>query len=314
MSDAYTKLFSSITESTIWSEPAGTRLVWITFLAKCNRHGEVFGSVPGIARLANVTLTDCEQALATLLGPDSYSRTPDNEGRRIEPIDGGWRILNHAKFDRQRSESEAAEREKERKREWDRQHRPSGYERAKKSELSPTQSDASPTESVPPLALAPDVDVKQDQPLLSSATPTDPKPAASPKPENHPPADLSARRAERLATVADDAIEAYNRILAKPKGLLAAVHRSVGRKKRQEQVRRVLQTASEICEDQYANKRVTPEFWQAYFDACDADPFMRGDGPYSGQHANWRPDFEYLTRVVTMLKVFERSTDQADAG
>ena len=50
MSDNYTKLFSSITESTVWGEPYGTRLVWIAFLAKCNKHGEVYAAVPGVAR------------------------------------------------------------------------------------------------------------------------------------------------------------------------------------------------------------------------------------------------------------------------
>jgi len=138
VTDTYTKLFSSITESTIWSEPAGTRLVWITLLAKCNRHGEVFGSVPGLARLANVTLDECVKALDTFRSPDRWSRTPDNDGRRIEDIEGGWRLLNHAKFDRMRSEAEAAERERERKRQWDREHRPSGHARAKQSDDSPT--------------------------------------------------------------------------------------------------------------------------------------------------------------------------------
>lgn len=138
MTDTYTKLFSSITESTIWSEPAGTRLVWITLLAKCNRHGQVYGSVPGLARLANVTLDECVVALETFRAPDPWSRTPDNDGRRIEDIEGGWRLLNFAKFDRMRSEAEAAERERERKREWDRQHRPSGHARAAQSDDSPT--------------------------------------------------------------------------------------------------------------------------------------------------------------------------------
>jgi hypothetical protein len=152
VSDSYTKLFSSITESTIWGEPAGTRLVWITMLAKCNRNGEVYGAVPGIARLANVTMDECEQAIETLLAPDKWSRTPDFDGRRIIPIDGGWRILNHAKFDRLRSAIETEERDRERKREWDRQHRPSGHSRAKQSDDSPTKSDSSPSKSVPPPA------------------------------------------------------------------------------------------------------------------------------------------------------------------
>ena len=94
----FTKLFSSITESTVWCEPAGTRLVWITMLAKADRNGRVFAAIPGLANLARVTVEECEIAIETFLAPDRYSRTPDHDGRRIEVIDGGWRLLNHAKY------------------------------------------------------------------------------------------------------------------------------------------------------------------------------------------------------------------------
>jgi hypothetical protein len=94
----YTKLFSSIVGSTIWSEDDHTRLVWITMLALANWHGEVEASVPGLAKLASVPLESVEQALRKLSQPDPYSRTKDHDGRRIEEIDGGWLILNHAKY------------------------------------------------------------------------------------------------------------------------------------------------------------------------------------------------------------------------
>ena len=32
------------------------------------------------------------------MSPDPDSRTKDHGGRRIEEIDGGWRLLNHAKY------------------------------------------------------------------------------------------------------------------------------------------------------------------------------------------------------------------------
>lgn len=98
MSLTFTKLFSSITESTIWMEPHATRLVWITMLAMTDRNGLVFGSVPGLAHRARVSVEECRAALRTLLEPDPESRTPDHGGRRIEVIDGGWRLLNHAKY------------------------------------------------------------------------------------------------------------------------------------------------------------------------------------------------------------------------
>ena len=74
-----------------------------------DKSGNVYASVPGLAHIANVSLPDCETALTTLLSPDKYSRTPSNEGRRIEPIDGGWALLNHAKFRAVRSAEERRE-------------------------------------------------------------------------------------------------------------------------------------------------------------------------------------------------------------
>ncbi len=95
---AYTKLFSSIITSTIWIENDPTRIVWITMLALADKNGEVQGSVPGLARLAGVSVEACDAALATFLAPDERSRTKTDEGRRIEEIDGGWLLLNHAKY------------------------------------------------------------------------------------------------------------------------------------------------------------------------------------------------------------------------
>jgi len=94
----YTKLFSSIVASTIWREDDKTRIVWITMLALSDRDGFVAGSIPRLADLARVTVADCEQAIGKLQQPDKYSRTPDHDGRRIEVIDGGWFILNRAKY------------------------------------------------------------------------------------------------------------------------------------------------------------------------------------------------------------------------
>src|SRR6266446_3587224 len=105
----YTKLFSSIVTSTIWTESNETRLVWITMLALSDKDGVVPASVPGLANLARVSLEECEQALGVLAGPDKYSRTTEFEGRRIEKIDGGWRLLNHGKYRRMLSTEERRE-------------------------------------------------------------------------------------------------------------------------------------------------------------------------------------------------------------
>lgn len=117
----YTKLFNSIVTSTIWTEDDKTRIVWITMLAMSDQNGEVHASVPGLARVSGVSLYDCESALVKLSSPDAYSRTPDNEGRRISPIDGGWELLNHRKYramasktDSQNANAERQKRHRER--------------------------------------------------------------------------------------------------------------------------------------------------------------------------------------------------------
>lgn len=94
----YTKLFSSILTSTIWLEAAETRIVWITMLAMADKRGIVEGSVPGLAHIAGVTMEATLVALTKFLAPDPHSRSPEAEGRRIQAIDGGWLLLNHAKY------------------------------------------------------------------------------------------------------------------------------------------------------------------------------------------------------------------------
>jgi hypothetical protein len=102
----YTKLFSSIVTSTVWSEDHETRIVWITMLAMADKNGEVQGSIPGLARIAAVSLDGCRNAIRKFLSPDEDSRTKDDEGRRIEEIDGGWHLLNYGKYREMASKEE----------------------------------------------------------------------------------------------------------------------------------------------------------------------------------------------------------------
>jgi hypothetical protein len=105
----FTKLFCSILDSTIWSEDNHTRLVWITMLAMADRRGHVDASVPGLAIRARVPIDQCEQALAILSAPDKYSRSSAFEGRRIEAIEGGWKLLNYLAYRRKLSADERRE-------------------------------------------------------------------------------------------------------------------------------------------------------------------------------------------------------------
>lgn len=94
----FTKLFSTIVHSTIWRADMPTKVVWVTMLALADRNGHVLASVPGLADASRVTLDDCVAALKVLSEPDPWSRTKAFDGRRIEEIDGGWRLLNYQKY------------------------------------------------------------------------------------------------------------------------------------------------------------------------------------------------------------------------
>lgn len=95
----YNKLFTKILDSSIWLEAIPTRLVWLTFLAVMDEAGFVqFASVPNAALRARVPLAAAEKAIACLEAPDPLSADPENEGRRIEKVPGGWMVLNAEKY------------------------------------------------------------------------------------------------------------------------------------------------------------------------------------------------------------------------
>lgn len=114
-SRSFTKLFASITDSSIWSEPDHIVKVWITMLAMADEHGIVDGTVPGLAARSRKTIAEVEEALGKFMSPDLHSRTREYEGRRVTDCPGGgWLLLNHEKY-RAVIRSEAL---KQQKREW----------------------------------------------------------------------------------------------------------------------------------------------------------------------------------------------------
>ncbi len=142
---SYTKLFQTIITSTIWTEDDKTRIVWVTLLALADKNGEVMATLPGLARLAGVSIDATEDAVARFLSPDKYSRTPDDEGRRIEEIDGGWALLNHGKYRLMASKDENKTKNAERqKRHRERQKRNATVT---DSNATVTQSNATVTQS-----------------------------------------------------------------------------------------------------------------------------------------------------------------------
>lgn len=144
MNGGYTKLFSTITASTVWQEPHATRIVWVTMLAMCDAKGRVMASIPGLANIARVTLQECVDAIDRFKQPDQWSRTKVNDGRRIEEVEGGWRLLN---YDYYRQARDADDR-RDYQREWDRTHRsrsttvPTNSDKTRPTRPNPTQAEA----------------------------------------------------------------------------------------------------------------------------------------------------------------------------
>jgi hypothetical protein len=94
----YVKLFDSLLTSSLWCHEHYVLRIWIAMLARCNSQGVVEGSVPGFASLCRVTTEEMRAALELFTSPDPDSRTPDHEGRRLEVVPGGWRILNYKAY------------------------------------------------------------------------------------------------------------------------------------------------------------------------------------------------------------------------
>jgi hypothetical protein len=91
----YNRLFTKILDSSIWLEPCTTRIVWVTLLVAMDEDGYAhFSAIENLAARARVSVRDTKKAIECFLSPDPNSSNPENDGRRIERVPGGYLILN----------------------------------------------------------------------------------------------------------------------------------------------------------------------------------------------------------------------------
>lgn len=112
---AYVKLDKGILDSTLWLEDSDTCKVFITMLAMTQPDGLVEATAPVIARRANLSIDRTRKAIGTLEAPDPDSRSTEDDGRRIQRIDGGYEIINYLKYrekDHTNAERQRRHREK----------------------------------------------------------------------------------------------------------------------------------------------------------------------------------------------------------
>lgn len=97
-SRGFAKLDCGIVDSSLWMLDHDALRVWVCFLAKCDSLGFLRASAPALASLCRVPLQRFEEIIAALEAPDPYSRSEENDGRRLQRVSGGWVVLNYLAY------------------------------------------------------------------------------------------------------------------------------------------------------------------------------------------------------------------------
>lgn len=110
----YGKVFESMYDGTLASRGPWQALVTFQqMIVLADQDGNVDMTADAISRRTSIPLEIIEAGIAALLLPDPRSRTPDEDGRRIVPLedhrDWGWRIVNHRKYQQMRKAEERRE-------------------------------------------------------------------------------------------------------------------------------------------------------------------------------------------------------------
>ena len=102
----YGKLWSGITESSLWGGSKEARLLFVTLLAKADATGFVEASPSGLARLANLSREETDSALEELTSPDPDSKSKVADGRRVAIVPCGVCVVNYEEYRKRRDDDE----------------------------------------------------------------------------------------------------------------------------------------------------------------------------------------------------------------
>jgi len=99
---AFGKIHGSFFDSSVNELDPLTRLVFIGLIVLSDRDGRLDITRTALARKVNLPLADVERAISLLQMPDPESRSPENDGARIVPLDAhrtwGWCVVNKAQY------------------------------------------------------------------------------------------------------------------------------------------------------------------------------------------------------------------------
>jgi hypothetical protein len=114
----FVKIDREIVQSSLWNQAYPTRIAFIALLVQADHHTGIArcAGASGLARLAAITEPEAVEAIRALTAPDADSKSAEAEGRRIEPVAGGFYIINfHAYRERDyRAEKRAEDAERQR--------------------------------------------------------------------------------------------------------------------------------------------------------------------------------------------------------
>ncbi len=94
MRQQYTPIFAKVLASRLWALSPATRCVWLWLELRCDPEGYMCTDVAGVAIGAHVTGSEAREALEVLSLEDADADPQDpHQGRLIERVPGGWRVL-----------------------------------------------------------------------------------------------------------------------------------------------------------------------------------------------------------------------------
>ena len=108
----YGKIFGSLFDGSMRGQP-NLILVFVNMLCRCNPDGTDDRHARVISDEIGLPLATVKECLVALESPDTESRTPDQDGRRLVRLDfhrdWGWKIVNYDKYQVMRSEIDRRE-------------------------------------------------------------------------------------------------------------------------------------------------------------------------------------------------------------
>ena len=110
MSGGFVKIYGTrLCNSSLLETRIATRWAFMIMLAQSNEVGFFrCATITALARMANITKAQAVTAIEELSAPDPDSTTPDNDGRRITKVDGGYQIETYQKYREYRTAKQIA--------------------------------------------------------------------------------------------------------------------------------------------------------------------------------------------------------------